>query len=352
MRQERLEQKLILFRCDGTTKTGLGHVSRCLALAEALREDGFACRFLGRFEAGAAYLLRRSSIAFDKYSGETGRKKDSRGTLQAIRDCHAGAVVIDSYLMDDTYLAALDREGAPVLLIDDFGRLERYECSALLNFTVNAAQLKYPRGNQLYLLGPEYLLVRRRLRLLRRKVRPRTGDVRRVLVAMGGVDFLDLSRLVVNLLLEIAPNLSVHVVVGHGYKYASELSSLVAGFHSESYVATQLADLAEEFAWADMCVCGGGLTKYESAYMGVPTAALSQTLEQDQETTQFTSRGLAVNLGLGREQPDTILATRLSDLLSHESLRELLSQTGLACFPEDPTRRAAEAFAEIVIQRK
>ena len=65
----------------------------------------------------------------------------------------------------------------------------------------------------------------------------------------------------------------VHVIVGRDYAHHKELSLLVRHF-SEGLIATQVIDLADEFAWADLCICGGGLTKYESAYMGVPAAVL------------------------------------------------------------------------------
>jgi len=236
------------------------------------------------------------------------------------------------------------------VVIDDFGRLARYDCSAVLNCTVNAPHIDYPVGKALYLLGPEYFLARRRLRLMRQKTRRRKGAVQRVLVAIGGVDTSDLARLLVSILLDIAPDLSLHVVVGRSYQYVSELSSLVARFRGPSYVVIQLPDLAEELVWADMCVCGGGLTKYESAYMGVPTAVLSQNLEQAHDTVHFATKGLAFDLGLGKNNNETMVKSRLSDLIASRSLRESLSTAGLACFPEDSTRRCAKAFERIVRQ--
>lgn len=346
MSQPISEYKRILFRCDGTAKTGLGHVSRSLALAEAMIECGFSCKFIGQFEAGATELLGSAQIDFERNIGETGQQEDLCSTIQAIQDSQATAVVVDSYLIGDAYIAILEREGAPVLLIDDFGNLERYNCSAVLNFTVNAAQIDYPRRKQLY-LGPEYFLARRRLRLMRRKARQRTGAVERVLVAIGGVDVSNLSRLVVEALLKIAPDFSVHVVVGRSYQYTSDLSPLVAKFRRASYVVTQLPDLAEELAWADICICGGGLTKYEAAYMGVPTVVWSQTLAQAQETVHFASRGLTFDLGLANNN-DSRLATRLAEFLADHKRRESLSHTGLTFFPPEPTKRAAEAFAKLV----
>jgi hypothetical protein len=47
-------------------------------------------------------------------------------------------MMIDSYFVDESYVATVDRECVSLLVIDDFNRLERYECDALLNFTVAA----------------------------------------------------------------------------------------------------------------------------------------------------------------------------------------------------------------------
>jgi UDP-2,4-diacetamido-2,4,6-trideoxy-beta-L-altropyranose hydrolase len=321
MASEDLDEKLILFRCDGTPETGLGHVSRCVALAEALGECGFVCRFFGRFGVGAADMLNGADMGFYFSTGETSGEEDLECILQTIRKESAKGVVIDSYFVNERYVAMIDREGVSVLVIDDFNRLQRYECAALLNFTVAATDLKYPAGNQIYLLGPEYLLVRQRIRLQRRMAKPQIGDVRRVLVAMGGVDSLNSTCQVVNVFLRSGQHLSVHVVVGRDYAYHKDLALLVQHF-SEGSVATQLLDLADEFAWADLCVCGGGLTKYESAYMGVPTAVLSQNLEQAQETIQFVGKGLAIDLGMKGKSSDASLWTRLSELRANRALRE------------------------------
>jgi spore coat polysaccharide biosynthesis predicted glycosyltransferase SpsG len=292
-------------------------------------------------------MLSGADMVFDSSVGETGGERDLECTLQTISKEYAKGVVIDNYFVNERYVATIDRKGVPVLVIDDFNRLECYECTALLNFTVAATDLNYPVEHQLFLLGPEYLLVRQRMRLQRRITKPQVADVRRVLVAMGGVDSLNSTCRVINAFLRIREDLSVHVIVGRDYAHHEELSLLLRRF-SVGSVTTQLLDLADEFGWADLCVCGGGLTKYESAYMGVPAAVLSQNVDQAEETVQFAGKGLAIDLGMTGESSDAILSTRLSELMANRGLRETLSQAGLACFPEDSTKRAAEAFAEVI----
>lgn len=340
-------KKSILFRCDGTIKVGLGHVSRCLALAEALAEDGFICNFLGQFEDGADELLAAANMAVLESAWEIGSEEDLAYARELIHSRHVSGLVLDSYEVNDTYLTALNLE-TPVLLIDDFIRLKHYNCSAILNFTVAAPGLKYPDENELCLLGPHFFLARRWLRQIRQNPKVVHEGVRNVLVTMGGVDFHDLSCKILWVLLKIDQNMCVHVIVGRSFRNIEELSSLVCGFVNNSYVAVQLPDLANEFNWADVCICGGGLTKYEAAYAGIPTAVLSQNRDQAYETNQFAGRGLCVDLGLGDEATDTALETRLSVFFSDWKLRKSLSQAGLDSFPENPTMNAAKAFAAIL----
>jgi len=341
----------LLFRCDGVKETGLGHVSRCLGLAEALAESDHACRFLGAFAPAARELLERAGVPFDTIETSRGGGQDLAVTLDSIRTHRSLAVVIDSYGVDDNYVASVEQKGAPVLLIDDFARLKRYECSGVLNFTVNASALGYPnRRDQVRALGPGYLLVRRRLRRFRRSARLRDGGAKRILVAMGGIDALDLSGRVMRALVALVKNVTVRVVVGRQYPNGRELSSLIESFGGESRVLVQLPDLAEEFAAADLCICTGGLTKYEAAYMGVPAGVVSATTDQALETRQFAGVGLAADLGWA-EQDDADLAGHLENFLHNRSRNAALSQTCLTRFPMDPTRHAADRLIEIAKRR-
>jgi UDP-2,4-diacetamido-2,4,6-trideoxy-beta-L-altropyranose hydrolase len=314
-------------------------------------EGGWVCHFRGHFDTGATRLLGSSRVPFVEIVQNTGGEEDAADTVQAIRDHHAAGVVLDSYLIDDAYIEALGEKGAPVLVIDDFKSLERYACAALLNFTLNASHLGYPNGDRLCMLGPGFFLARKRLRHLRRNSRRPGDDVHRVLVAMGGRDPLDLSGRVVPILWSVDPKLSVHVVVGDDSPRGAELASRVARFHGEGRVLIQLPDLAEEFLWADICVCSGGMTKYEAAFLGVPAAVLSQNPGQALDTVCFEEKGLSLNLGLGTEASDSEVTTRLLDFIGNRELRQSLNKAGTEFFPEDPTGQAAQAFAGIVRQQ-
>jgi UDP-2,4-diacetamido-2,4,6-trideoxy-beta-L-altropyranose hydrolase len=291
--------KSILFRCDGTTQTGLGHVSRCLAFSEALEECGFNSHFYGWFEAGAGDLLDSAGVTRTSAIAKTGSPEDNRSTILSTWDHSAAAVVVDSYCIDEIYIEAIKSQNIPVVLIDDFGLLPRYTCWGLINFCVSASKLNYPCLDLLCLLGPQYLLARRGIRALRRNFSDRTKNPQNILVSMGGMDHSDLTLPVVKTLLKIAPDYNIRVVVGKGYKRIPELDILLSRFSKDSHLLIQLSSLAGELAWADLCICGGGLTKYEAAYVGIPSAVISQNIDQARETAEFTRKGLAFDPILG-----------------------------------------------------
>jgi len=339
-----MDEYPVVFLCDGSRDIGLGHVSRCIALAEALQEQGKRALFHGLFEAGALDLIHEAGFAYCTSDSTLG-KADWSSLLPAIREANPGALVVDSYAItagDLTRLASLD---VPVVAIDDFARFDRYDCSAVLNFTVAATQLPYRGSTQRWLLGPEYLLVRRALRSARQRTPHTKGASHTLLLCIGGSDRHNLTLKATRALRHLGYEGPLHIVVGSSYGNVDELKKLLT---DRDRIDVQLPNLAGALSNADMCICGGGLTKYESAYLGVPTAVLSQNEDQASETIQFAAHGLAVDLGMGQALSDDALEHLFDEVLRDEVGRRRLKEAGLRAFPIDPTANAATALATLL----
>jgi len=319
----------VLVRCDGTRETGLGHVSRCLALAEALAEREIASIFCGAFDAPARRLLGEAGVPI-----EPARCAEEVSRLASERACTG--IVADSYDFDAAYLEVLGtgRARASLLVIDDFAAMSEYPDGALvLNFTVGAPQLEYRGSDLVRLLGPDYLLVRRALRALRALGDRRPRRTRRVLVAMGSGDLLGLSVGVAKTLRSAAPDVAVRLAPGSYGDLPAHVELLTDG------------QLAPGFAWADVCVTGGGLTKYEAAYVGAPPLVVSQTDLEAVETRHFADAGLGVDAAHGKRVNPRTLEETLRSYVCNVELHDQLRRTAAAAFPDDPTGAVAEIFA-------
>ncbi|HLK11867.1 MAG TPA: hypothetical protein VKW76_10835 [Candidatus Binatia bacterium] len=331
---------LAVLRCDAGPDVGHGHLGRCLALAEAAGERGVRCRFVGRFDAAAHTRIARAGAERVEASAATGSAEDAAATAACARG--AALLVVDGYRFDASWLdrVAPARTGVPLLVVDDFARLPRHPDDAVVvNFGVRAAALAYAGERVTVLRGPRWFLARRALRATRRGRRPPAEPPRRVLLSIGGYDPHGLAARVARALAQHA-DLEVRIVCGTPPAGAEALAAAAPG---RVRLEVGLDGLAESLAWADACVTGGGLTKYEAAYAGVPVAALAQTEDQALENAACAAHGLCVDLGFGPAVDDGALGRRLAGFLADPARRAALRAASRASFAADSTGAVLDA---------
>lgn len=329
-----------VFRCDATADIGFGHLSRCQALAEALETHGVQSRFVGLFDPAARDQINAAGFSHEELSLPVNSGEGANEIAKYDDDF----VIVDSYRADSAYLASLQSSSGALVVIDDFCELEAYPCDVILNFTSEAPELAYPSA-PVRLLGPQYLLTRRKLVEARALSveRHRNGPAQNVLIAVGGSDPKGITARLVRLLGE-----RDDVVVQTIAQDTAALTPLLSGFAEGSRALPRQPDLSQPLLWADVAITGGGLIKYESAYMGVPCAAIAQNEGQDGETQVFQAAGLVFDLGLADRVSDMELAKRLDFFLGDEELRANMATTMQTSFPPDPSNNAAKAILEAV----
>ena len=124
------------------------------------------------------------------------------------------------------------------------------------------------------------------------------------------------------------------------------LEPLLNRFSSDSAILPRQPDLSEQLCWADAAITGGGLIKYESAFMGVPAAAIAQNEGQDGETQVLSGAGLVFDLGLADTVSDDDLSASLLTFLTDGDLRGALIERMREPFVADPSNNAAKAILE------
>lgn len=295
----------IRFRVDASSRIGSGHVMRCLTLAEELQRVGARVAFICRDLPGnhASWLQQRghtvtllpaavtplSAGDHDGYLGWLGVTLDeeiaqSRAALAS--DAHVDWVVVDHYALDQRWESAVCPAGASVLAIDDIAN-RGHACRLLLdqNYYPEAAG-RYDGladGAQL-LLGPAFSLLRPAFPALRNTVH-RHGCVRKLLVFMGGADADNVTAVVVRALASMGGNRpDTDVIVGQSNPHIEALALLctAAGIG----LLTQVENMAEHMAKADLFIGATGVTTWERAALGLPTLAVS-VAENQRDIARF-----------------------------------------------------------------
>lgn len=311
----------LLIRADASSEIGIGHVMRCLALAQAWGDRGgdvtFVCHELPE---GLLPRLHQERINIASVEAEQGSLEDARWTAELAATWASFAVVLDGYSFGAEYQQVVRSSGSCLVVVDDYGQIGSYAASIILDQNLGSEPRLYEKRDpqSLLLLGADYVLLRRDV-VQSRRARDFGETADRVLVTCGGADPVGLTgRLLESLGRLRQPLLNVRVVLGPAAAGIPE--DVVNGFPHQLEVLGTQESLAPLMSWADLAVAAAGSTVWELAYLGLPSLLISVAPNQRPAAAQLQRAGFAVDLG---KAGDSGLEERLT-----EALHELIGDAG------------------------
>ncbi len=319
----------ILFRVDGTSRSGHERLYRCLTYAAALQRRRRPCFFLSQVEpAPLAFALRRAGNDRVEAEHAAGSAADREQTVREVRRINPAAIVVDTAEADESYLRELGSLGPVVVSLDHLAAIA-FPSRLVINPLLGPAKEAYSfaRGTQL-LLGTRYALVRpevRRARPIRSQEPPQPF---RIMVALGDDDphnrTLELARVLMN-----CPRVGrVDVVVRQHHPALEQFQQMAEAYTGRFELATEPAELTARLSRCHLAVTAGNSWSVELACVGLP-----QLIIVEQEAHWPTARRLeeeqtAVCLG---QQPNVSVQTvrqAVQDLLTDQAERQAMSRAG------------------------
>jgi UDP-2,4-diacetamido-2,4,6-trideoxy-beta-L-altropyranose hydrolase len=269
----------LLIRADGSASMGLGHVMRCLALAQAWQDRGGRCVMVSRplpdalgkrLLAEGLHLLRVQAPV-----------EDASEIVHLAEECGASALMLDGYHFPADYHRALHRTGLSLLLMDDMAHLESYGSDILLNQNLHARPGLY--AGRLapctkLLAGPRYALLRREFR----QACPRgvgRSALRHLLITFGGSDPENLTAQVLDKLTDY-PELIITVLAGAANPHLVDLQKRADSWKGSLRLVVDAADVTPYMVEASAAIAAGGSTVWELAAMRVPTVVVGVSVDQ------------------------------------------------------------------------
>ena len=202
----------VALRVDASLDIGIGHVMRCLALADALRDRGAVCTFVCRefpgnlidvirrhnhqvhplpLVAPAVDLTNNAPLCHAAWLGVDWRD-DVRQMQSALGEDLFDWIVVDHYGIDALWERSMRPRCRSLMVIDDITD-RMHDCDVLLNQNLGRTAADYdgltPFGCRVC-AGSEYALLRPEFKALRAfSLRRRAIPcLDRLLITMGGVD--------------------------------------------------------------------------------------------------------------------------------------------------------------------
>ncbi|MBI4833597.1 MAG: UDP-2,4-diacetamido-2,4,6-trideoxy-beta-L-altropyranose hydrolase [Planctomycetes bacterium] len=322
----------ILFRVDGSTRIGTGHIMRCLTLAEEFKKQGGEAVFVTKdYDRAIIQRIRSAGYSVMAIPAGCNLKMDLELTLKLIKEQAPKIVITDSYDLTSGYLSGLKSGFKDGLLvsIDDIFKNHFY-ADIVLNQNITATREKYKGKIEPYtklLLGTRYALLRKEFRQRVTKER-KFNKVHNVLVTLGGADPDNQVLKTVKALGVSEINFKITVVVGISYRYLKALKRFVAKAKKSIRIVRNINNMAKLMSQADIAISAGGTTCWELACAGLPNIIIVIADNQKEIADKLDKAGVSVNLGWFKKITGNKIVKVMEALINDSSRRREMSRKG------------------------
>lgn len=337
---------LAIFRADAAPAIGGGHVVRCLALADALAARGWRCAFASIPETVATI----PALGASGHRMTSLRDASDPGEMMDSYPEGCDLLVVDQYGLDATFEAACRPWAKKILVIDDLAD-RAHDCDILVDPSaesppsVSADRVPI---DCLVLSGPGYALLRPQFAVARMAAiarRERGGPVGRVLVGLGSTDPDDMTSVALEGLALAGLDIAVDVVLGSAAPHLENVRRDTDGSRLDVEIHTDVTEMADLLAAADMAIGGAGTSAWERCCLGLPTLLVVLADNQEPVARSLVDRGAARRLGRGRDVTAEGLAAAIRDVASDESGRVKMARAAALLCDGLGAARVADAVA-------
>ncbi len=261
-----------LVYANGSSIIGLGHIMRTLAISSELCKRKVLVEYVvDKSDENAIKLIKNSGFNVViinnvlEYISSFINKYD--------------VSLIDSYDINEYEVEKFYVVSRKVVYIDDLALFNSYNMDILINTSIEALNLKYV-GDSKKLLGPKYAILRDEFKNIQYKM-PRE-KVKKVLITLGGGDINNVTKLVLDLLLDYFKDKDIeyNVVLGNSYRYKD---FMLTNYKKEKInFHINVNNMRNIMMQNNLAISAGGNTLYELCACGVPTISIITSENQRQ----------------------------------------------------------------------
>lgn len=378
---------MVVIRADANSKIGMGHVMRCLSVADALLKRGEEVLFVTADDTpvplltkkGIPYRVLHTDYAdmeaeLPKLWNALSELPQGPGVPEAALPQKNTSILVDSYYVTEKYLAALKKRITTIYMDDIYAF--SYPVDMLINYNIYGEEMGYEKdaafADTKLLLGTEYVPLREEFsagagyaqsrkelsaetenvtpaedRLHQTAEQGRTADGG-ILITTGGSDSFNLAGqlLMEAMKYDALKEKEYHVVSGSLNPHIGELQAL-AQKHENIHIHCNVTNMAELMAESEVALSAGGSTLYELCAVGVPVIAFSFAENQERLVQTFVKRGISQYGGNYRTDGNKMIQNTiagLETLLEDKNLRSEYRKKARTLVDGKGAERIAEAL--------
>lgn len=299
------KDKKVFFITEGGLRIGLGHLMRCIAVAQHLRDLRFRPSFVVNNSPAVAGILKKYNFHFKQVP------KIEQALARYGRILQNKPVLIDSKKDVSGLIRGLQNNGCQITLIDNITKARLWADNVIYphqHFNPKRLNWEKARGKLFY--GTKFFPLRKEFR----KTRPKKKK-NYILVSMGGTDFNNLTKLVLESLEGALPNIKIIAVVTKAFRHKIWLKTYKRKINENFEIIKEAKDFPKLLSRARLVITALGITVYEAAYFKIPTLVINNYKTDFNDSQSLEKLGFCKSLGFYRNLNSRDIAEGLRDLL-------------------------------------
>jgi UDP-2,4-diacetamido-2,4,6-trideoxy-beta-L-altropyranose hydrolase len=338
----------ILFRVDANKQIGVGHLMRCLALAQALAQQNIKSAFAVTAET-AEIARKRLDWVGDLYLIKSGLpvQQEVSQISEFVSSLDCSAIILDGYHFDQFYRQSLRNLPCKHICFDDNNNYSQLYTDLVINGASNAQQLNYQQTAEdaVLCIGEDYRILRQEF--------VNNQDIpwqqrQYLTVIMGGSDPLNMTLPLLHALIKKRFTGPLKVITGAAYVYSEKIFELIQNCQLPIEYEQDCQHVAEVFRRSKLCVSAAGGSQFEIMVCASPAVLLVVADNQLLATESAVKQGWCDMVDVREGCDFDALATRVIDLWNTPEQLQNWSQTAKSLSKVDGAVKVVSAIQNLM----
>lgn len=326
---------VVAVRADSSHQIGSGHVTRCLTLADELRQRGkdvffICCELPGNISTlieNRGYGVLRFEPAPTGQMAAWEYDAQQTGFILTKQSWWPVWLIVDHYALDHKWESKIRSWVSKIMVIDDLAN-RPHDCDLLLDQTFGQDRERYEgliSERCQALCGTSYTLLRPEFAQIRNSGSQydRLDEKPVIHVFFGRMDHANYTARFARLLLTEFRRVKIKILVGSGYQGTGELRELSKDFGGRIRWDQEVTNVAAHMAECTLAFGAPGMATWERACLGLPAAYLAVAENQAVILESLSKKGFCYYLGSAESISDQELVYRFGEFL--DNMRQLRS---------------------------
>lgn len=323
---------MLLIRVDASESVGLGHLMRCLTIAEHFLLKNIKVTVLTKSKNLKALIINNSielvlmpdDIKVDdelKTIESLVSKKKINLILLDVNNFYSFQS-LESY---DYYLKCLKNLSLFLLSFEDPHNCVHSSDVIIIPYLDSEKQEITKRQNSKYLLGLKYYVLRSEF--LAVKPVEIKKEIKNILITMGGCDNNNITLKVLESLNTL--NFNLTIIIGKMFKNIEpKIKNILDDYQGSYKLIKNTRNISKIMSESDIAIINSGLTKYETASIGLPSVVISNNDYHSELMKDFDKYNVILHLGTVDKLKNSVILDSVNLLSKDFKKRQIMSANG------------------------